>query len=85
MPIGGGGEPQPSAALASAAVEAPRASEVDWAALSERSQATLRLCFPYLLLGWKQSEIAAQLGVGGNALADALAQLREELEQKTDA
>ena len=50
------------------------------ASLSERSQATVRLCWSFLLLGWSPSEMAGQLGVSAPQLIDALDQLREELQ-----
>jgi hypothetical protein len=58
----------------------PQARNVAWEALSERSQATLRVCWAPLLLGYKPTEIAASVGVSPMALADALSQLREELQ-----
>jgi hypothetical protein len=52
---------------------------VDWAALSPRSQAALRVCWQPMLLGWTHTETANALGVTSYDLADALAQLRDEL------
>jgi hypothetical protein len=52
---------------------------VDWSALIERSQATLRVCWARLLLGYSPGEIATADGISQVAMADAVAQLREEL------
>jgi hypothetical protein len=38
------------------------------------------VCWTPLLLGYKPTEIAASVGVSPMALADALSQLREELQ-----
>jgi hypothetical protein len=57
----------------------PQAHEVDWAALSPRSQATLRLCWKYALLGYNTKETAEALGVSPYDLTDALGQLRDEM------
>lgn len=62
----------------------PRSDHIEWEGLSERSRATLRLTWNYLLAGWPQNEIAEQLGITGSALADALGQLREELRGAAD-
>lgn len=60
---------------------APRADDVDWAALSERSQATLRVCWSHLLLGYEtMPDLAQQTGVAAPTLTDALNQLSEELQ-----
>lgn len=52
---------------------------MDWAALSPRSQATLRLCWKYALLGYNTKETAEALGVSPYDLTDALGQLRDEM------
>jgi hypothetical protein len=53
---------------------------VHWAGLSERSQATVRQCWERMLLGYTIPELAQAVGVTARALADALEQLREELQ-----
>jgi hypothetical protein len=58
---------------------APRADKVNWEALSERSRATLRVCWSYVLIGWSTDEIAATHGLSRVVLKDALEQLRVEL------
>jgi hypothetical protein len=66
--------------VASEPVHPPAANQVDWAGLSERSQAPLRTCWVGLLLGYSSLEIAKDLGLSPSAVCDALAQLREEIQ-----
>jgi hypothetical protein len=66
--------------LASSPEQPPLASQVHWASLSERSQATVRQCWPGMLIGYTIPELAEAVGVTAPALADALEQLREELQ-----
>jgi len=56
----------------------PSANQVDWAGLSPRSKATLRVCWQPLLLGWTPTEIAQSIGLPPYAVSDALDQLRED-------
>ena len=56
------------------------ASQVHWASLSPRSQAVVRQCWQGMLIGYTIPELAAAVGVTAPALADALEQLREELQ-----
>jgi len=71
--------------VASEPEQIPVAREVDWAGLSPRSQATVRLCWVRLLLGYTSIEIAKSVGLPAHAVSDALAQLREELRASRDA
>jgi hypothetical protein len=62
LPIGAKPEVGGRASLGALAEQPPQAGEVDWAALSERSQATLRLCWTRMLLGYGVVETAEALG-----------------------